>query len=94
MKARKKTKKKQKPNIPTLVKEIIGISDIVLEILDARFIDETRNKELEILIKNSEKKLIYVLNKSDLIDRRAKLKEIALLKLSPAFFVSCRKGQE
>ena len=83
--------RKQKPKFPELVKEIIKISDIVLEILDARFIEETRNKELEKLIKKQGKQLIYVLNKADLIDIKTKLPEIHALKLSPYLLVSCRE---
>ena len=31
--------------IPKMVKEVIRTSDIILEVLDARFIEQTRNKE-------------------------------------------------
>ena len=51
-----------------LAKEVISQSDIVLEILDSRFIDKTRNRELEQEVKSSGKKLIFILNKADLID--------------------------
>ena len=84
-------KEKPKPKIPAMVKDIIRVSDIVLEILDARFIEETRNKELEELILTSGKKLIYVLNKEDIVDLRSKMKEVELLGIYPAFFVSCKK---
>ena len=86
--------RKQKEKIPKLVKDIVEISDIVLEILDARFIQETRNRELEKLIKLKGKKIIYVLNKADLVDLKSKIQEIGLLEISPYIFVSCkeRKG--
>ncbi|MFH1802483.1 MAG: GTPase [archaeon] len=51
-----------------MVQEIIEKSDVVLEILDARFIEKTRNKELEADVRNKNKKLIFVLNKADLVD--------------------------
>ena len=86
--------RKQKEKIPKLVKDIIKISDIVLEVLDARFIQETRNKELEKLIQSQGKKIIYVLNKSDLVDLKSKILEVGLLEISSYIFVSCktRKG--
>src|SRR4030042_2166696 len=61
--------------------------DIILEILDARFPKEMQNKEIEKLIKDKGKKVIYVLNKSDLTRKRDK-------SLNPRVFVSCknRKG--
>lgn len=59
---------RHKQAIPKLIREVIRISDIILEVLDARFIKETRNQELERFIKEQNKKLVYVLNKSDLMD--------------------------
>ena len=50
------------------VREVIAMSDIVLEILDARFIDKTRNASLEKEIRNQNKKLIFILNKADLVN--------------------------
>jgi len=84
--------RKQKKKIPSLVKDIIESSDIVLEILDARFIEETRNKELEELIKNQRKKILYVLNKSDVVDMKSKIQEIKLLGIFPYIFVSCKRN--
>ena len=55
--------RRQKPKFPKLVQDIVRTSDVILEVLDARFIHETRNLEVENLIKNEGKKLIYVLNK-------------------------------
>jgi ribosome biogenesis GTPase A len=85
--------RKQRPKYPSLAEKIIQMSDIILEILDARFINETRNPELEEMIKKQKKKIIYVFNKADLINiKKAKTEEIA--SLSPKVFVSCttRKG--
>lgn len=82
---------KQKKKIPSLVKEIIEVSDIILEILDARFIQETRNKELEALIKHQGKEIIYVINKTDLVDLKSKILEVSSFKISPYIFVSCKR---
>lgn len=78
--------RKQRGKYPALAKKIVQDSDIILEIIDARFIDETRNEAIEEEIKKKKKKLIYVFNKADLIDRKnvkANLKELV-----PHVFVS------
>ncbi len=76
--------------IPALVKGIIRISDIVLEVLDARFIEETRNRELERMILDSGKKIIFILNKADLVDVVELKRNIDLEGLKPYVLVSCR----
>ncbi|MBT4376100.1 hypothetical protein HOD29_01880 [archaeon] len=81
--------RKQKQKYPDIVAKIVAVSDIVLEILDARFVDETRNKNLEKEIEKQGKKIIYVLNKADLVDK--KLEEKMRRELSPYVFVSCTK---
>ena len=88
------TPDKPKLKIPELVKDIIRISDIVLEVLDARFIEETRNKDLEELIKKQGKKIIFVLNKKDLVDMKQKAQEVIGMEIKPFFFISVkeRKG--
>jgi len=55
-----------------------------LEILDARFPEETRNIEIEEQIKRLNKKIIYVLNKSDLTKKKR-------IKLLPMVEISCKK---
>jgi ribosome biogenesis GTPase A len=82
---RMKNIRKQKQKYPDLVKKIVLESDIILEILDARFINETRNHELEKEIIEGKKKIIFVVNKSDLVNKFKKLK------LYPYIFVSCSK---
>ncbi len=80
---RLKNIKKQRGKYPLLLERVIEMSDIILEILDARFPKEMQNKEVEKLVKNKGKKIIYVLNKSDLTLKRDK-------RLNPKVFVSCR----
>jgi hypothetical protein len=84
--------RKQRVQYPQVAKNIVDTSDIILEVLDARFLEETRNKELEEEIEKQGKKIIYVLNKSDLI-KSSKLKEIKGT-IYPYVVVSCvqRKG--
>lgn len=75
------------------VYEIIDRADIILEILDARFIRETRNYEIEETIKEKGKKLIYIINKADLVDIN-KLKENPELSfIHPYIFFSATHRQ-
>ena len=64
--------RKQRGKYPDVMKDVVRISDIVLEILDARYIGETRNMEVEEDILAKGKKLIYVFNKVDLLGSRGK----------------------
>ncbi|MCL5018494.1 MAG: 50S ribosome-binding GTPase [Candidatus Pacearchaeota archaeon] len=83
----------ERPKYPELADKIVQMSDIILEVLDARYIQETRNPELEKAILKQDKKIIYVFNKADLVDIR-KAKEEEIMSLTPKVFVSCitRKG--
>jgi len=72
-----------------VVLKVVANSDIILQVLDARFVKEMRNAELEKLIKSAKKKIIYVLNKSDLVNV-AKVKSDAR-ELKPYALISCRK---
>jgi len=51
-----------------MAQDVIDQSDVVLEVIDARFIDKTRNAELENKVIKKGKKLIFVLTKSDLVE--------------------------
>jgi len=82
--------RKQRQKYPLIVQKIVLNSDIILQILDSRFILDTRNPELEQMIKEKGKKIIQVLNKSDLIDKK-QVKEELLMKISPFVFTSCTK---
>lgn len=83
--------KKQRQKYPNIMKDVIRISDIILEILDARFIEETRNLKIEEEVLSKGKILIYVINKSDLVDIEA-LKETLPSWMKPYVFVSATKG--
>ncbi len=56
-------------NFWKLVNEVINKADVILLVLDARLIEETRNSEIERKVKKLKKPLIYVISKSDLLDR-------------------------
>ena len=61
--------RKQKHEFPEITQKVIDNSDIVLEVLDARFIEETRNKKVEEEILKQKKGLIFVINKIDLVKK-------------------------
>jgi len=68
---------------------VINNSDIVLEVIDARFPEKTRNKMVERQIKVKGKELIIVLNKSDLVSgRTAKETKKEIIQESPCVFIS------
>lgn len=72
----------------TLAKEVIRVSDIIIEVLDARFLNKTRNAHLERMILSSHKQIIYALNKSDLVNVK-ELKSSDLVQgLNPHVFIS------
>lgn len=60
-----------------VVRKVLRKSNVVLEVVDARFAHETRNRELEISSAKADKKLVIVINKADLLpkDKAKKLLE-------------------
>ncbi len=75
-----------------IVKEIINQSDTILEVLDSRMPNETRNKKIEKYIDKKGKELILVLNKADLVpeDFAKKVKELFEYEY-PTVYVSVTK---
>jgi ribosome biogenesis GTPase A len=72
-----------------LIKRIIHESDIVLEVIDARLIELSRNEEVEKLIKAEGRPMIFVVNKSDLVNSNNLREEITSLEeIAPVIFVS------
>ena len=82
---------KQRGKYPDVMRDVVRISDIVLEVLDARFVDEMRNAEVEADVLKKGKKLVYVLNKCDLVSRRDIEKRLAK-DIRPFVFISATKG--
>lgn len=70
------------------VNSVLREADIVIEVLDARLIEETRNEEIEDKIRKAKKKILYVINKCDLV-KEEKLKNIKK-GLRPAVFISSK----
>ena len=83
---------KHKNYVPDIIDKVIDNADIILEILDSRFIEKTRNFEIEKKAKKLGKVIIYVFNKSDLVNMNKIRLNIELEKLKPnAFFSSKEK---
>jgi hypothetical protein len=74
-----------------IVKDVISRADILLEVIDARFPDETRNIDVERDVKAANKPFIFVLNKCDLVPKNVLERTKARLsKIAPTVFVSCK----
>ncbi len=73
-----------------IVNNVIKKADIILFILDARQVNETRNIELEGRVKEMGKPLIYVITKSDLIEDKAEVEKYKKI-LKPCVFISATK---
>ncbi len=76
----------------THISNLIKESNIVIEIIDARRPEETRNKDLEKQVRSKGKQLIIVMNKSDLVDDKKFLEqkkaEISATSRAKVVFVS------
>jgi len=63
-----------------VIHRIIRESDLVLEVLDARLVELSRNEEIEKLIQEAGKPVIFVINKSDLVSKKSLKKQVKKLK--------------
>jgi ribosome biogenesis GTPase A len=74
-----------------LVNDVIKKADVLLEVIDARFPDETRNSEVEREIIRLKKPFIIVINKCDLVSKEKLDKTKARLsRIAPTVFVSSK----
>ena len=74
-----------------IIDNVIYQSDILLEVVDARMPDLTRNKNVENKIQRERKTFILVLNKSDLITKNMRTDFLKNSKSKEVVFVSCKK---
>lgn len=79
---------KIKENFWKAVNRVIREADILLLLLDARFVDESRNREIEDKVRLVRKPLIYVITKSDLVEKEKV--EACKRTLRPSVFVSVK----
>ena len=77
------------PNFWKVINYVIEQSDILLEVLDSRDVENTRNIEIEDKVERSGKKLLYVFNKSDLVDE--KILSFRTKNLKPSVFISAKE---
>ena len=63
-----------------VINRIIEESDLVLEILDARLVELSRNEKVEELIKENGRPIIFVINKVDLVNKEDIEEDIKKLK--------------
>jgi hypothetical protein len=73
-----------------VVDQVIYESDVLLEVVDARMPNLTRNKKVENKIQRKRKSFILVLNKADLITKEMRKKFLKKFKSKLAVFVSCK----
>ncbi|MBI5872160.1 50S ribosome-binding GTPase [archaeon] len=77
-----------------IVNKIIERSDIIIEVLDARFPELARNKEIEEKVGNKGELLMLVLNKCDLLEEQKRGQFYAVIDGSvklPAVFISVKE---
>ncbi|MEZ5336590.1 MAG: GTPase [Methanolobus sp.] len=75
-----------------IVKDVINKSDILLEVIDARFPEETRHSEIERDLKRLKKPFIIVLNKCDLVSKeKIEKARSRMAKTAPSVFVSSKE---
>lgn len=77
------------------IREIIHDSNVILEILDARMPELSRNKEIEKMVLNygDDKKLIFILNKADLVANEQLQREFEKLKKESECFILSSKDK-
>jgi hypothetical protein len=78
-----------------LIRRIIIESDLVLEVLDARLIELSRNEQVEEIIAEVGRPLVFVINKSDLVSKTELNKKVKeLRKHGEVVFVSAKSPKE
>lgn len=71
------------------VNRVLQEADIIIEVLDARMINETRNSEIEYKARKLNKLILYAINKCDLADKNELEKVKRTLK--PSVFISSKE---
>ena len=71
------------------VNKVLKEAEIIIEVLDARMIRDTRNFELEEKVEKLKKRILFVVNKSDLVGKEEV--ERIKKKLHPCVFISSKE---
>jgi ribosome biogenesis GTPase A len=78
-----------------LIKRIIKESDLVLEVLDARLVELSRNEEVENLVEEIGRPLLFVINKSDLASKASLKQQVTeLKKRGEVVFINAKKPKD
>jgi len=78
-----------------LIGRIIKESDLVLEVLDARLVELSRNDEVERLVENIGRPMLFVINKSDLVSKKSLEEQVVeLRKRGDVVFVNAKKPKD
>lgn len=78
-----------------LISRIIKESDLVLEVLDARLIELSRNEEVENLVEEIDRPMLFVINKSDLVSKDSLKEQVKILnKKGDVVFVSAKRPKD
>lgn len=85
--------RKQKEKFPKILKGLVEKADVILQILDARFVKDTRNLKLEELIEKRGRKLIQVVNKVDLVDKKSLRDSEDYKNLENSVFISAKDAK-
>lgn len=72
------------------VERVIISCDVIIEVLDARFPEETRSPEFEQLVRNKRKDLIILLNKADLVNKSSRENIRASIDYHPTLLFSAK----
>jgi len=74
-----------------VIEEIIESSDIILEVIDARMVSLSRNEDIEEMVKAKGKKLIFILNKTDIAPSELVNKQAQVLRnIGEVFTISAK----
>jgi len=77
----------------SIAKKVLSQANVIFEVVDARIPLETRNKVIEELVSNQNKKLFVIINKADLVPKEfAKKAKEEIQKEYPAVLFSAHKN--
>ena len=81
--------RKQRKKYPKVIEDVLKASEIVLIVIDARFLKEMYEEDLQKELLEKKKEIVYVINKADLL--KEKIKDDELKKISNYVLTSCTK---
>ena len=70
------------------VNTVLQQTDLIIEVLDSRMIEGSRNREIEDKIRRAGKQILYVINKCDMVDQKTLTPWKKML--NPCVFISSR----